>query len=352
MLRAKTWVSPTHRLLLALLTACMAAVLPACGQQQAASEPLVIYSSRNEQLIKPLLDQYARDTGQAIELVTGKEGPLLQRLRAEGEQSPADLLVTVDAGNLWKAADDGLLRPLDDATLNNNIPPHLRDPQGRWFGLSVRARTIAYASDRVQADALSTYAALAEPQWKGRLCLRTSKKVYNQSLVAMMIAAEGEDTAEAVVKGWVANLATDPFANDTAVLKAIAAGQCDVGIVNSYYFGRLEREQEALPVALFWPNQAEALGASRGVHVNVSGAGMTRAADQTDGAIALLQWLSSAEAQAEFAGENLEFPANPAVTPVAQVQAWGEFVPSLINVSTAGRLQADAVKLMERAGYR
>ena len=352
MLRAKLWVTPAHRPLLALLAACVAAVLPACGQQQSAGEPLVIYSSRNEQLIKPLLDQYASETGQAIELVTGKEGPLLQRMRAEGDQSPADLLLTVDAGNLWKAADDGLLRPLDDATLEQRIPSHLRDPQGRWFGLSVRARTIAYSTERVQTDALSTYAALGEPQWDGRLCLRTSKKVYNQSLVAMMIAAKGEDAAQATVESWVANLATEPFANDTAVLKAIAAGQCDVGIVNSYYFGRLQREADELPVALFWPNQAEGLGEARGVHVNVSGAGITKAADQFDAALALLRWLASAEAQAGFAGDNLEYPANPAVEPVPQVQAWGDFVPSLINVSTAGRLQADAVKLMERAGYR
>ena len=341
------------RPLLALLAACSAILLPACGQQQATDdEPLVIYSSRNEQLIKPLLDQYSRDTGQAIELITGKEGPMLQRLRAEGAQSPADMLITVDAGNLWKAADDDLLRPLDDAELLGNIPAHLRDPQGRWFGLSVRARTIAYSTERVQPNDLSTYAALGEQQWKDRVCLRTSKKVYNQSLVAMMIAAEGKDAAQATVEAWVANLATDPFANDTAVLEAIAAGQCDVGIVNTYYFGRLQKQDPDFPVALFWPNQDSALGDNRGVHVNVSGAGITQAADQADAALALLRWLAGAQAQGRFAGDNLEFPANPAVEPVPQVQAWGSFAPSLINVSTAGRLQADAVKLMERAGYR
>lgn len=352
MFRAKPCASPPCRLLLALLIAGATALLPACGQQPSADDPLVIYSSRNEQLIKPLLDRYTNETGQRIELVTGKEGPLLQRLRAEGPQSPADLLLTVDAGNLWKAAHDGLLQPLDDAVLLANIPSHLRDPQGRWFGLSVRARTIAYSTERVTPDALSTYAALGEPQWDGRLCLRTSKKVYNQSLVAMMIAADGEAETQATVEAWVANLATDPFANDTAVLEAIAAGQCDVGIVNSYYFGRLEKQTPNIPVALYWPNQAEGLGESRGVHVNVSGAGLTAAADQPEAALPLLRWLSSGEAQSGFAGDNLEFPANPAVDPVPQVQAWGSFVPSLINVSTAGRLQADAVKLMERAGYR
>ena len=325
-------------------------LVTACSQPDSPDEPLVIYSSRNEQLIKPLLDTYARQTGQTVELVTGKDGPLLQRLRAEGLNSPADLLLTVDAGNLWKAADDGLLQAVDSAALKANIPAHLRDPADRWFGLSVRARTIAYSTQRVAPDALSTYAALGDPQWKGRLCLRTSKKVYNQSLVAMMIAARGEAEAQAIVERWVANLAAEPFANDTAVLRAIAAGQCDVGIINSYYFGRLQRETPEIPVALFWPNQNPALDDAAGVHVNISGAGVTKSADDPAAAIALLEWLSSGDAQARLAGDNMEYPVNPQVDPVPLVAAWGDFEPNLINVSKAGALQADAVKLMERAG--
>lgn len=340
------------RRLRALLPALLLGTLTACGQPSAPDDPLVIYSSRNEQLIKPLLDRYTQDTGQAIELVTGKDGPLLQRLRAEGLNSPADLLLTVDAGNLWKAADDGLLQAVDSATLRKNVPNHLRDPDDRWVGLSVRARTIAYSTQRVDAAALSTYAALGEPQWKDRLCLRTSKKVYNQSLVAMMIAAEGADAAQQTVERWVANLAAEPFANDTAVLQAIAAGQCDVGIVNSYYFGRLQRETPDIPVALFWPNQDPALSDAAGVHVNISGAGVTKSADDPAAAIALLEWLSAGDAQARFAGDNMEYPVNPAIDPVPLVAAWGDFTPNLINVSQAGALQPDAVKLMERAGYR
>jgi iron(III) transport system substrate-binding protein len=213
--------------------------------------------------------------------------------------------------------------------------------------LSIRARTIVYDPRRVRAQELSTYESLGEAKWKGRLCLRTSKKVYNQSLIAMMIARAGESKTEAVVKSWVANLATDVFPDDTQVMQAIAAGQCDVGIVNSYYYGRLVKKDPALPLLLFWPNQSD-----RGVHVNVSGAGVTAHAKHRDAAIKFLEWLSSPEAQGLFAGANLEYPVNPRVEPDPTVAAWGSFKQDTINVSEAGRLQTQAVKLMDRAGYK
>lgn len=338
----------------ALLLIASGLMLSACSgssDESGSKAPLVIYSSRNEQLIKPLFDRYSKETGQAIQFITGKEGPLLQRMRSEGSSSPADLLITVDAGNLWKAADDGLLQPAKSDSLDERIPAHLRDPAGRWFGLSVRARTIVYSTERVEPEALSTYAALGEPGWKDRLCLRTSQKVYNQSLVAMMISAQGEPATQAVVESWVNNLAAEPFSNDTAVMEAIVAGQCDVGIVNTYYFGRMQRQAPEIPLELFWPNQAEALGDLRGVHVNVSGAGITASTDQFEAAQAFLEWLADQEAQKMLADGNLEYPANPAVPSDAQVEAWGDFVPNLINVSEAGKLQPAAVKLMERAGY-
>lgn len=317
------------------------------GGSQAQAAPLVVYSERNEQLIGPLIQAYQRSRGVQIQLVTAKAGPLLERLRAEGAQTPADVLLTVDAGNLWQAAQTGLLQSLDSAVLRANIPAHLRDPENRWFGLSVRARTIVHHRERAPASELSTYEALADPRFRGRLCLRTARKVYNQSLVAMMIAEHGEEKTEAIVRGWVANLAAPPFANDTAVMEAILAGQCDVGIVNTYYYGRLQAERGELPIALFWPNQS-----GSGVHVNISGGGVVAAADQPAAAQAFLEWLSAGEAQAIFAGSNLEYPANPAVAPVEAVAAWGDFKPNPINVAEAGRLQAAAVKLMDRAGYR
>lgn len=340
-----------------------APVAEAVAAEKPAATRLVIYTARNEQLIKPIFDRYTAETGVAIEFVTDKEGALLQRLEAEGPATPADLLITVDAGNLWQAAQMGLLQRVQSAALDQNIPAHLRDPEGRWFGLSVRARTIAYAPARVQPDTLSTYEALAGKDWKGRLCLRTSKKVYNQSLVAMMIAELGAARAESVVAGWVANLAQPPTANDNEVIEAIAAGRCDAGIVNTYYYGRLAREKPELPVKLFFPNQQgpnqqgpNQTTASKdtlaGVHVNIAGAGVTTHARQPEAARQFLEWASAGAAQGLFASLNMEYPANPAVPADPAVAAWGAFRQDLINVSEAGRLQAEAVKLMDRVGYK
>ncbi len=312
-----------------------------------AAEALVVYSARNEQLIKPLFDAYTAETGTKIRFITDKEGPLLERLKAEGANTPADMLITVDVGNLWLAAKEGVLAKTDSALLKANIPVHLRDPDGYWFGLSIRARTLVYNTSKLKPAELSTYEDLASPKWKGRLCLRTSKKVYNQSLVAMMMARLGEKKAEEIVRGWVANLATNPFPDDTREMEAIAAGQCDVGIVNTYYYGRLMKKKPELPLALFWPNQKD-----RGVHVNVSGAGVTKHAKHRAAAVKFLEWLSSEKAQNLYADVNMEYPVNPKVKPHATVAAWGTFKQDTINVAEAGKRQAEAVKLMDRAGYK
>lgn len=323
----------------------MLALVTLSGLAQA--ESVTVYSARNEQLIKPLFDAYTKETGVEVRLLTDKEGPLLERLKAEGTNTPADVLITVDAGNLWQAANLGLLRPLDSKLLAANIPAHLRDPDGRWYGLSVRARTIVYNKQRVRPEQLSSYEDLADPKWKGKLCLRTSKKVYNQSLIAMMIAEHGEPKTEQMVRGWVANLATGVFADDTALIKAIAAGQCEVGIVNTYYLGRLLDKDPNYPVGLHWANQRQ-----QGVHVNVSGAGVTRHAKNAAGGQRLIEWLSADRAQSIYADKDLEYPANPKIEPHSAIRQWGEFKPNLINVSKAGELQAAATRLMDRAGYR
>ncbi|HPE81896.1 MAG: extracellular solute-binding protein [Chromatiaceae bacterium] len=311
------------------------------------ADEVVVYSARNEHLIKPLFDRYTQETGVQIRYITDKEGPLLQRLAAEGARTPADMLITVDAGNLWHAAQSGVLAEISSPVLEANVPVNLRDPKGRWFGLSERARTIVYSTERVQPGELSSYEDLADPKWQGRLCLRTSKKVYNQSLVASLIARHGEERAEQIVRGWVANLAAEPFSNDTKAMEAVAAGQCDVTIVNTYYFGRLEKERPDIPLALFWPNQD-----SSGVHINVSGAGVTAHAKHPEAAQQLLEWLSSETAQGDFAGLNMEYPVNKTVAPDPIVSAWGTFKADDLNVNEAGRLQADAIRLMDRAGYR
>lgn len=312
-----------------------------------AADEVVVYSSRKEHLIKPLFDRYTQETGVEIKYVTDKAGPLIQRLTAEGPRTPADMLITVDAGNLWQAAEKGVLASIESPLLDKNVPANLRDPEGRWFGLSKRARTIVYATDRVKPDEIVSYEDLASDQWKGRLCLRTSKKVYNQSLVATLIARHGEAKAEEIVRGWVANLAAVPFSNDTKAMQAVEAGRCDLTVVNTYYFGRLQNKRPDVKLAIAWPNQD-----TSGVHVNVSGAGITQHAKNREGAVKLLEWLSSAVAQGDFAGLNMEYPVNPAVAVSPTVAAWGEFKSDDLNVNEAGRLQAAAIRLMDRAGYR
>lgn len=325
---------------------------PTAVSMAADAPELLVYSARKEHLIKPLFDRYTELTGTKVRYVTDSAGPLLVRLQAEGENSPADILITVDAGNLWHASEVGVLAPIESEVLMKNVPAHLRSPDKQWFAMSIRARTLVYNTDAVRPADLTSYEALAEPEWQARLCLRTSKKVYNQSLIATMIVALGEQRAEAVVQGWVANLSLPPFSNDTKVMEAIAVGQCDVGIVNTYYYGRLIKEKPDLPLALAWPNQQGEGVAGRGVHINISGGGITRASDNKQAAQQLLEWLTEEEAQQMLMELNQEYPVNPQVELNTELAAWGSFKGDNVDISEAGRLQAAAVKLMDRAGYR
>jgi iron(III) transport system substrate-binding protein len=311
----------------------------------AAPAELVVYSSRHYPK-EPAFDAFTRRTGVALRVFQGSDAELFERLRAEGERSPADVLVTVDAGNLWNAAQAGLLQPVDSRELAANIPAHLRDPEGRWVGLAVRARTIMYHRDRVRPEELSTYAALGDPKWRGRLCLRPSGHVYNQSLLATMIQRYGEARTEEIVRGWVQN---QPILinGDTKILEAIAAGQCDVGITNTYYLARLLAKDPGFPVRPFWADQA-----GPGVHVNVSGAGVTAHARHRAEAVRFLEFLSTPEAQRLWAEASFEFPANPAAPSHPLLAAWGRFKMDDTNVAAAGQLQAAATRLADRVGYR
>ena len=313
----------------------------------AGGQTVTIYSSRNEQLIKPLLDKYTEKTGVKIELVTDKTGPLMARLQAEGKNTPADMLLTVDAGNLWQAAEQGLLQPVSSTILETNVPAKYRDPKGQWTGLSLRARTIFYDPSKVSADQLSTYADLADPKWKGKLCLRSSKAVYNQSLVASMMENLGEEKTEEIIRGWVANLATDVFSDDTSMLEAIAAGQCEVGIANSYYYGRLLDEKPNFPVKIFWANQG-----TTGTHVNISGAGVIANSDNPDGALKLMEWLSSDEAQGLYASSDKEYPVKVGIDESELLRSWGPFKQDSISVQKFGELQTQAIQMMDKAGYK
>ena len=330
-----------------MMKTTLAASLALMVAAPAFANELVVYSSRADNLLKPVVAEYEKKTGTKVQLVGGQAGPLMEKIRAEGSNTPADVFITVDGGNLWQATQMGLLRPINSPTLKANIPASLRDPKNQWYGLSVRARTIFYNTNKVKPAELSSYAALADAKWKGRLCLRTSNNVYNQSLVGTMIANLGAVKTEQIVKGWVANLAAPPFANDTAMLEAIGAGRCDVGIANTYYYGRLMDKQPNLPIGIFFADQQ-----GKGTHVNVSGAGVTKFSKRPAEAQKFIEWLSGSEAQNLFADLNHEYPANPKVKPDPKVAKWGSFKQDVINVSVAGSNQKRAVMFMRKAGYK
>lgn len=331
--------------LLAGLGAVVALGAPPIPPTSALAPEVVVYTARHYGQ-EAAFEAFTRKTGIAVKLLAGQTGELFERLKAERERTPADVLITVDAGNLWNASRAGLLVKIDSPELLANIPAHLRDPEQRWFGLTVRARTIMYNTRRVQPAELSTYEALGDPKWKGRLCLRTSSYIYSQSMIATLIRRHGEPRAEEIVRGWVANRPT-LINGDTKILEAIAAGQCDVGLANHYYLGRLVAKDAAFPVAPFWANQA-----TTGTHVNVSGAGVTVHAKNRSNAVKLLEFLSTPEAQQMFADLSFEYPANPQASVNPIVARWGKFKQDDINIAAAGELQADAVKLADRAGYK
>lgn len=331
----------------AILLAAFALVAAGCGGEggQAASARGVVnvYTGRHYG-IEPVFDAFTEATGIEVRFTTGGDPELRERLKAEGANTPADVLMTADAGNLYLAARDGLLAQVTSEVLEAAIPENLRDPEGRWFALSRRVRTIQYSTERVDPSELATYEGLADPRWHGRLCLRPATHPYTQSLVASLIAEHGEEQTERIVAGWLAN---DPtfIDSDEEILKTIAAGGCDVTIANSYYLARLTDADPDFPVALVWANQDD-----RGAHVNISGAGVTAHAPNPESALRLLEWLAT-EGQRAFADANFEYPANPEVAPHPLIATWGPFEADPIWVGEYGRLQPQAVLLLDRVGY-
>ena len=329
-----------------------AGVLLATATAVSAAE-VNVYSARKEVLIKPLLDAFTAKTGIAVNLVSGKADALLQRLEREGINSPADVLLTTDAGRLARAKQAGLLQAVSSALLDAGIPPQYRDPDGEWYGLSLRARPIIYALDRVDPATLSTYAALAGPAWAGRVCVRSSSNIYNQSMLAAFIHHSGAAAAEAWAKGLVANFARKPQGGDRDQIRAVAAGECDVALANTYYLARLatsakdEEREAAAKVAIFWPDQQ-----GQGVHVNISGAGVTRAARNVAEAVRLIEYLAGDEAQKVYAEVVYEYPVKPGVPWSAVVAAWGRFKADDLNLSALGTNNAEAVRIADRAGWQ
>ncbi len=330
----------------AVLAAGLAFVLSGCGLASGSSSgPTVrVFSARtygNEEAYQ----RFRQETGIAVEILSGSDAELRERLQAEGEDTQADVYLTVDVANLALATRQDLLRPVASPALEQAVPATLRDPQGRWFGLSERARVVLYNKDRVEPSQLSTYDALGDPRWRGRLCLRTSTSAYTQSLVAALIAHEGEQGARRTVQGWMDN---EPqiLANDVEIIRTLAAGGCDVGVTNHYYLARELAKDPRLPVALSWPNQR-----TTGVHVNISGAGVTKNAPHPDLGQRFLEWLATS-GQPLFVEGNYEYPVNPSVAQPELLKSFGPYTRDRLNVGELGAHNAAAVRVLTETGYR
>lgn len=333
------------------LCTVLVALAAATGSPAAAAE-VNIYSYRQPFLIKPFLDEFTKRSGIEVNVVFAKKG-MLKRIQSEGRNTRADGILTSDISRLKAHADAGLLLPVKSAILEKNIPAHLRDPEGRWFGLTKRVRLIATAKDRVKPGAVKSYEDLAAPDLKGRVCTRKGSHVYNRALLASMIAAHGEAEAQAWAEGLVANLARKPQGNDRGQIEAIAQGVCDVAVINNYYFGLMkfnekkpEQQKWSKMVDLVFPNQED-----RGAHINISGAAATRHAKNKDNMIKLLEFLSGPFAQRMYAAQNYEYPVNPDVAPDKEVASWGRFKEDTVSLGKIADLSPLAQKIVDRVGW-
>lgn len=312
-----------------------------------------LYSARKENLIKPLLERFSAETGIRVNLVTGKADALLKRLSSEGRNTPADVLLTTDAGRLYRAKQAGVTQAFDTDILKQRVPPQYRDPDSHWYGLSLRARPILYVKGRVAPADLSSYEALADEKWKGRICIRSSNNIYNQSLVASMIAANGLEKTETWAKDLVKNFARPPRGGDRDQIKAAVAGQCDIAVANTYYLAGMltgsdpKQRGIAEQMAVFWPNQD-----GRGTHVNVSGAALIKASRNRENAIRLIEFLTSDASQQWYAEVNGEYPIRKGIKVSKTLEKWGEFKADDLNLSRLGENNPEAVMLMDRAGWR
>lgn len=346
-----------------LCTVLMSFAIASCGNQSqetatsadgtASNSVVNVYSARHYDVDNDLFASFTEQTGIEVNVVEGKSDELIERIKAEGEASPADVFITVDAGRLWRAEEAGILQPVSSAVLNEKVPASLRHPDGLWYGLTKRARVLVYNVDTVAPAELSTYEALADPAWNGRVCVRSSSNIYNQSLLGSLVETIGPEATEAWAEGLVNNFAREPDGGDVNQIKAVAAGQCDVAIVNHYYWARLaksdepENQEVVGKTAVFFPNQED-----RGTHVNISGVGVVAGAENQEDAIAFLEFLVSPEAQQVFANSNNEYPVVEDVTMDPIVAELGEFKVDEVNVSAYGRNNPEVVKLVDRVGWK
>lgn len=333
-----------------ILSAALAALVAA---QTVAAEEVNVYSSRHYNTDQAIYDDFTEATGITVNLIEAEGDALIERIQAEGESSPADVFITADGSRLARAVEAGLFQPAGSNKLDAVVPENLRHPDGLWYGLSTRVRGIIYAKDRVEPGSITTYEDLADPAWAGKICIRSSSNVYNQSLVASIIAEKGIEAAESWAKGLVDNMARPPQGGDTDQIKAVASGECDIAVANHYYLARLIRSEKpedqevANAVDIIFPNQND-----RGTHANVSGAGVAAHAPHKEAAVKFLEYLTTPDAQATFADGNNEYPIieNVKLSPV--LEGWGDYKTDAISAAVYGEHNADALKVMDRAGWQ
>ncbi len=336
---------------LALLTFTVG-ILISCGNS--SKEDVVnVYTHRHYKADDQLFAQFTKETGIKVNIVNASADELIQRLETEGKDSKADVLITVDAGRLYRAQSKDLLQPISSEVLETNIPSRFRDKEGNWFGLTYRARIIAYSKDRVNPENLKDYEDLTDAEWKGRIVIRSSENIYNQSLLASIIAADGEEKAKEWARGVVENMARNPKGSDRDQVKAVASGEGDIAVVNTYYIGLMlndENEEERKAgesVGIIFPNQD-----NRGTHINISGAGVTKYAPHKENAVKLLEFLSGMEAQQTLANINYEYPVNPDASKAKILKEWGDFKADDVELIKLGELNSEAVKIFDEVGWK
>ena len=333
------------RVLMTTIAMCLAATT-------AMAAELNLYSYRTPQLLQPLLDAYAAETGTTFNVVHAPKG-LGQRLKSEGASSPADVVLTVDVSRVAELKALDLLAPMDSPIINERVPAHLRDRDDRWTALSTRARIVVASKDRVLPGSIKRIEDLAKPEWKGRICTRKGSHVYNRALLASLVAHHGEKRAEEWARAMVANLARKPQGNDRAQAKAVHAGICDIAIMNTYYFGEMkfndrnpEQKRWADAIRLVFLNQDD-----RGQHVNISGAGIVKTSRNKDEARRFIEWLTDGKAQGIYAKVNYEYPVNPAINPDVEVASWGRFKMDSLPISALAENSAKAQMIIDRTGW-
>ncbi len=335
------------------LGASVAGLALAFTAAAAGAQEVNLYSSRHYSTDEALYENFTKATGIKVNRIEGKGDALIERIKSEGANSPADILLTVDVARLWRADQAGLFQPLSSASLEKRVPENLRHPDGHWFGFSTRARLIYYDKAKINAGDINSYEDLADPKFKGKVCIRKSSNVYNQSLLGSIIAAHGEAAAEEWAKGVVANFARDPVKGDTNQLRGIGSGECEIAVANSYYFVRLLTKPKdsdkglADKIGVVFPNQGD-----RGTHVNVSGAGVLKNAPNREAAVKFMEYLASDEAQKYLADGNNEYPVVAGVAPASAVVGLGDFKTDPVNVAVFGDNQPKAQKIFDRAGWK